>query len=106
MQNAGDAEIRGIEVGLQALLSDSFGLQASVGWLDTEYVDIASAVTAASGPTFYQGGIVVGAELPKAPEWQVNIARRYTGNSNTAATGISGTYNRGREWFMRVGVEF
>lgn len=174
LQNAGDAEIWGAEVDIEALLTDQFSVQASVGWLDTEYVAIADAVTAASGPTSYQAGIIVGAELPKAPEWQLNVAPRYrtplgdgdfilqanfsyaseawnntervlltqrdeiflgdiivtyefndkpftvsagvknvgderylvTGNSNTAAGSISGTYNRGREWFIRTGVEF
>jgi hypothetical protein len=29
-----------------------------------------------------------------------------TGNANASAGSFSGTYNRGREWFLTLGYEF
>lgn len=173
LQNAGDADIMGIEADLQAILTENFSIQASLGWLDTEFTTIAENVTIASGANAFQQGIVVGGELPKAPEWQLSLAPRFetqldfgslsiqgnisyasdtfnqvervtsikrdsivisdliatigfknkvslaagvknitderylvTGNSNSAAGSISGTYNRGREYYLTLGYEF
>ena len=174
LQNAGDAEINGFEADVMAILSDAWSLQASVGWLDTEFTSIAPAVTAASGPNPFQAGITVGGQLPKAPEWQLNLSPRFetrlgagdlavqgnltyasetfnqvervfalqrdetfladlivsyalddrpltmtagirnigderylvTGVPNPSAGVFSGTYNRGREWFLSLGYEF
>jgi len=173
LQNAGDADIFGVEADIQAIISSNFSIQATIGWLDTELTAIADQVTAASGPNDFQEGIVVGAELPKAPEWQLSFAPRFetdldmgtlsiqgnftyntetynqvervtslqreeafvsdvivtmamnndftiaagvknlsderflvTGNANTAAGTLSGTYNRGREWYLTLGYEF
>ncbi|WP_291061593.1 TonB-dependent receptor [Hyphomonas sp.] len=174
LQNAGTAEIRGFEADIEGILTDEISFRGSVGLLNTEFTAIDPLVTVASGPNPFQAGIVVGGELPKAPEVQVNFAPRYernlgpgvfavqgsftysseaanqaervfvlnrdeyvvsdlifsyafdnqplvltagvknigderflvTGVPNTAAGVLSGTYNRGREWFLTLGYEF
>ncbi len=174
LQNAGDAEIFGFEADFTAVLTQNWSIQASLGYLDTRFTAIDQGVTIASGPTSLQGGIVVGGELPKAPEWQLSFSPRFetplgngelaiqgnysyasetpnqversfslqrdaihlfdliatykfsdkpvsvtiggknlgderylvTGISNTSSGVESGTYNRGREWFLSIGMEY
>jgi len=174
LQNAGTAEITGFEADFEGILTNNLSFRGSVGWLDTEFTAIDDAVTIASGPNPFQAGIVVGGELPKAPEFQASLSPRYegslgdglfsiqmnmsysseaanqaervsvlkrdeyfladlilsyefnnqplllttgvknigderflvTGNANTAAGALSGTYNRGREWYLTLGYEF
>ena len=85
IQNIGDAEISGIELEANYLVTDSFRIDASVGYLDTELTsipldgnglrqfvvnddnDLRRVVTANSG-----------FELPHAPEFQVNLGANYS----------------------------
>ena len=60
-QNAGDAEIRGFELELQAYPTPTIQLTASAGHLDTEIVTLDPRVPADS--------VSLGNELPKAPSW-------------------------------------
>ena len=70
--NIEDAEAKGIELEMQALLTDCFTLSGAIGWLDTEITsDTQAQIT---------GGFVVGLkglELPKAPELSANAAAEY-----------------------------
>ncbi len=64
-QNAGDAEIRGLELELQAYPTPTIQLTASVGHLDTEIVSLDPRVPADS--------VSLGNELPKAPSWTLAL---------------------------------
>jgi iron complex outermembrane receptor protein len=70
--NIEDAEATGIELELQALVTDGLTLSGAIGYLDTEITsDTEAQIT---------GGFVVdleGLELPKAPELSANLAGEY-----------------------------
>jgi outer membrane receptor protein involved in Fe transport len=174
LRNAGDARIRGFELETSTLLTDLLTIDASVGYLDSEYTSVQPGVQVVSGPNALQAGTVVGGELPKTPEWKANVSPRLqaplgagsllfvadytyqakswnnaqrtyllqrdasnivnasigytsphetwsvtlggtnltddrvltTGNENVAAGVVFGTYNRPREWYLRVGTKF
>jgi iron complex outermembrane receptor protein len=174
LRNAGDARIRGFELETSTLLTDLLTIDASVGYLDSEYTSVLPGVQVVSGPNALQAGTIVGAELPKTPEWKANVSPRLqaplgtgslllvadytyqseswnnaqrtyllrraasdivnasigytsqheqwsvtlggtnltdkrvltTGNESVAAGLIFGTYNRPREWYLRVGTKF
>lgn len=65
-QNAGDAEIYGFESELQAAITESFRVNANVGYVHAEYTSLAEGVT-----------ITLDHELPKTPEWKFNISPQY-----------------------------
>jgi iron complex outermembrane recepter protein len=174
LRNAGDARIRGFELETSTLLTDLLTIDASVGYLDAEYTAVLPGVQVVSGPNALQAGTIVGAELPKTPDWKVNVSPRLqaplgtgslllvadytyqseswnnaqrtyllrraasdivnasigytsqdeqwsvtlggtnltdkrvltTGNENVAAGLVFGTYNRPREWYLRLGTKF
>ena len=174
LRNAGDARIRGFELETSTLLTDLLTIDASVGYLDAVYTSVLPGVQVVSGPNALQAGTIVGAELPKTPEWKINVSPRIeaplgsgsllfvadytyqseswnnaqrtyllqrdasnivnasigytsqhetwsvtlggtnladkrvltTGNENVAAGVIFGTYNRPREWYLRLGTKF
>jgi iron complex outermembrane receptor protein len=70
--NIEDAEAKGIELEVQAAVTDQLTLSGGLGWLDTEITsDTRAEIT---------GGFVVdleGLELPKAPEFSANAAAEY-----------------------------
>lgn len=74
VRNAGNARIKGFEIEAQAAPTDMFTVTASVGYLDATYssVDAPAQVT----PSDLQLGVFAGADLPKAPDWKINIAPR------------------------------
>lgn len=61
--NAGGARSRGFEIELDAILSSSLDLNASVGYADSEYTDY---------------GANTGNRLANAPEWQASLGLQYT----------------------------
>ena len=75
--NAGNARIRGFE--LEAIAAPVRGLtvNASLGYIDAYYTSVSPAAAAVGGPNQFQAGTVVGASLPKTPNWKTNIAPRY-----------------------------
>lgn len=75
--NAGNARIRGFE--LEAIAAPVRGLtvNASLGYVDAYYTSVSPAAAAVGGPNQFQAGTVVGASLPKTPNWKTNIAPRY-----------------------------
>ncbi|WP_033919679.1 TonB-dependent receptor [Sphingomonas sp. 37zxx] len=77
IRNAGDARIQGFEI--EAVLSAARGLtlNASVGYLHTEYTDVLPGVLAVSAPDAFQAGTEIGATLPKSPNWKTSIAPQY-----------------------------
>lgn len=74
VQNAGDARIKGFEIELQAAPTNGFSVTGSVGYLDAKYTDVAGPAQVAPNP--FQLGVFQGADLPKAPDWKINIAPR------------------------------
>jgi iron complex outermembrane receptor protein len=77
--NAGEVEIKGLEVEVQSLVTDWFFLQGSVGLLDTEYTDFQNPV----GDADFTGN-----ELVRAP----NVSASLSGTFNTTfANGMNGS---------------
>ncbi|MBL8552503.1 MAG: TonB-dependent receptor [Hyphomonadaceae bacterium] len=76
-RNAGDAEIYGGEVELQAVLGNGFSLAGALGYMHAEYTRVAA-------------GVNVGGELPKTPEWSLNLAPQYEMGLNGGAALIFG----------------
>ncbi len=75
VQNAGAARIKGFEI--ESILAPANGLtvNASVGYTDAYFTELLPAAVVAPNP--YQAGTLVGSELPKSPEWKLNITPRY-----------------------------
>jgi outer membrane receptor protein involved in Fe transport len=65
-RNAGDSEIYGAEVELQAVLGSGLSINASGGYIHAEYTRIGAGVNA-----------TLDHELPKTPEWQFNFAPQW-----------------------------
>lgn len=74
VKNAGDAKIKGFELEAQAAPTDNFTVTASVGYLDASYTRVDTPAQVA--PSEIQLGVFSGADLPKAPDWKINIAPR------------------------------
>ncbi|MEO0033069.1 MAG: hypothetical protein RIS94_2827, partial [Pseudomonadota bacterium] len=84
--NLGDARIKGVELEAVVAPVQGFTINASAGYLDAKYTFICgengadrpscNANSSYVGPNPYQEGIFVGAALPKAPHWKINISPR------------------------------
>ncbi len=74
VKNAGDARIKGFELEAQAAPSDIFSITASVGYLDAYYTNV--DLPAQVAPSDIQLGVFDKADLPKAPDWKINISPR------------------------------
>ena len=72
IENAGSADIKGIEADLQARLSDNFSLSMSAGYLDAKLTNVIGP----TAPDSVQLGTSAGAELPKVPKFTFNISPR------------------------------
>jgi iron complex outermembrane receptor protein len=74
--NAAQAEVWGLEVELEAVVSDNFSLFGSVGYLDATYDSY-------SEPVFDGTGALIGTNdfsgqrLDRAPKWQINVSSEY-----------------------------
>jgi iron complex outermembrane recepter protein len=83
-QNAGNAEIKGLELEMQSRLGEHFSLNGSVGYMDAKYTEI--SVGAAS---------TTGSELPKTPRLKVSISpdlHTALGNKSTLRFGVDFTH--------------
>jgi iron complex outermembrane receptor protein len=65
--NAGEAEVQGIEGDFRARLGDSFSIDGSFAWLDAHYTSIAPGVTSAT----------LNSEFGRAPEYSYAIGAQY-----------------------------
>lgn len=65
--NLGEAESKGMELELVALLTDNFTLSAATGYTDAEFKE-----------TVETAGITKGDNLADVPEWTVNVSLDYT----------------------------
>ncbi|MFC4313143.1 TonB-dependent receptor [Steroidobacter flavus] len=64
--NAGEAEVKGIEIEGVVLVSDNFTINYGLGWLDSEYTDLGTSTA-----------IPLGARFPYAPEKSYSIGAQY-----------------------------
>jgi iron complex outermembrane receptor protein len=71
-ENAGDGRIRGFEVELQGLVSDSFNVDASLGYLDAEYTSLEPGAIITLDHKFVntpEYSFHLGAEVGAGPVW-------------------------------------
>ncbi|KTF68943.1 MULTISPECIES: TonB-dependent receptor [unclassified Sphingomonas] len=84
--NAGDARIRGFELEAIAAPVRGLTLNGSLGYIDATYTRVSAAAAAVGGPSVFQAGTVVGAPLPKTPNWKLNFSPRYETRIGNGAT--------------------
>ena len=68
VQNAGKAEIRGLELELQLQATQAFRVDFGLGYLDARYTELDAGVTAVS----------TDGRIPKTPEWNLVLSPEYT----------------------------
>ncbi|WP_162627662.1 TonB-dependent receptor [Erythrobacter sp. KY5] len=68
-ENAGDAEIKGFELELEALPADGLNIRAAVGYLDARFTSLDPAVLVT--------GVNLDSEFPQVPEWSANFGISY-----------------------------
>lgn len=101
--NAANAEIQGVDLELQAALSDSFELNANLGWNDSEFIDFPLAeITTRRGtgdcpadnptPNCSKVGNAKGNTLPRAPELTASIGVSYEAELEDSRVGAHITY--------------
>lgn len=69
-RNAGEAEIKGLELELAFIPVDNWMLEASLGYTDAEYTSLS--------PGAIQAGLSKNHELVNTPEWSISAAVSYT----------------------------
>lgn len=85
IENAGEARIRGVEIETAIRPTSWFRLNASLGYLDAQYLSV-------DDPT---GVISTANMLPKVPEWTFNIAPEFSAYLGNGATVVlRGDYTR------------
>ena len=101
--NAANAEIKGIDLELQASLTDAIALNANLGWNDSEFKDFPLAeITSRRGsgdcaednatPNCSAVGNAKGNTLPRAPELTVSIGLSYEVDLENSTVGAHLTY--------------
>ncbi|MGA2843214.1 MAG: TonB-dependent receptor [Steroidobacteraceae bacterium] len=83
-QNAGNAEIKGLELEMQSRLGEHFSLNGNVGYMDAKYTEISAGAASSTG-----------SELPKTPRLKVSISpdlHTALANSSTLRFGIDFTH--------------
>jgi iron complex outermembrane receptor protein len=68
--NAGDAEVKGFELELQAVPIENLQLNAGVGYTDAKYTSL--------DPTVLATGVTLDSEFAQVPEWTANFDIAYT----------------------------
>ena len=95
-QNAGDAEIKGVEMELQTVFDNGFGLDVNAGYMDAKYTRLEDCLlyqdlnddglcTAAEGSAYnanfggFKDGVIVPGKtkLLKTPEYKITISPSY-----------------------------
>ena len=89
LRNAGTATLQGIEVEAQAVFAGGFGFTFAAGYIDAEYDEVNAAV-----------GITTDSELPKTPEYKINVGPTYDFNlANGGAIRLAVDYTHTAELF-------
>ena len=86
IDNAGDARIQGFELEMVAVPVNGLTLNGSVGYIDAHYTSVAPGTAAVGGANAFQAGTLVGASLPKTPNWKFNLSPRYEAKLGNDAT--------------------
>ena len=83
-QNAGNAEIKGLEVEVQSRLGPHFSVNGNVGYMDAKYTEISAGAASTTG-----------SELPKTPRLKVSLSpdlHMALANNETLRFGIDFTH--------------
>jgi iron complex outermembrane receptor protein len=83
-ENAGNAEIKGLEIEAQSLITDHFALNGSVGYMNARYTEISQFALATTGPV-----------LPKTPRWKAALSPEVhakIANQGTLRLGVDYTF--------------
>ncbi len=109
--NAAEAEIKGVEVEMQArpfdgiAFLDGFSLDGSATWLDAKYTDYVDDEQL----TLFEGDIdLSGNRLPKAPEWSGTVGVQYdapVASYGEATARVDWSY-RGQQYFDQFNRDF
>ncbi|GAB3108499.1 TonB-dependent receptor [Aestuariicella hydrocarbonica] len=78
--NAGDVDIAGAELEAVALLTENFSINASVGYVDSEYDSYTDQVINAEARIFTETGqnvTLVGEDLPRLSPWTASLGATY-----------------------------
>jgi iron complex outermembrane recepter protein len=70
LQNAGDADIKGVEVETTAIVTDAFRITGAIGYINADYTRIDPAAAAY--------GLLVDNKLPKTPKLKLSLSPQYT----------------------------
>src|SRR4029453_363243 len=75
VENAASAEIKGVELDVEAIAFRGFRLRASATWLDAQFGRLSSI-----DPIYPERGEqdLTGNNLPQAPEWQFGVSGEYS----------------------------
>jgi iron complex outermembrane receptor protein len=88
-QNAGDAELKGAELELNAIIGGGFSLYVGAAYIDAKYTDLLPNVTFAPG-----------SDLPKTPEYKYTISPQFDVNlSNTGKLRFAVDYTKTASMF-------
>jgi iron complex outermembrane receptor protein len=69
-QNAGDAELKGAELELEAIIGGGFSLNLAAGYVDAKYTRLKTSVQ----------GITLDTDLPKTPEYKFTVSPQWDVN--------------------------
>jgi iron complex outermembrane receptor protein len=69
-QNAGDAELKGAELELEALVGGGFSIYLGASYIDAEYTKLKTSVQ----------GITLDTDLPKTPQYKVTLSPQFDVN--------------------------
>lgn len=78
--NAGDVDITGAELEAVALITDNFSINASVGYVESEYDSYTDEVKSAEARIFAETGqnvTLIGDDLPRLSPWTASIGATY-----------------------------
>jgi iron complex outermembrane receptor protein len=96
VSNASSATIQGVEVDVQAFISENLSLRANLGYLDTEYDDFQYEAL---------GGVIVdlsGLEFRRAPEWTGSLDATYQWDMAGGTAWVRGAYHYLAEHYTSV----
>jgi iron complex outermembrane receptor protein len=87
--NAGEATVNGLEVELQALLSENWAIDASAGFMDSEYETLVFDVNGDGIDEDYSGN-----ELTRSPEltYSLGVTGNWDFNSGSLRLRLEGSY--------------
>ena len=94
--NAADATIQGIELELQAFITESLSIRANIGYLDTEYDDF--SFIGAGGELTDLSGL----EFRRAPDWNASLDATYEWQLGGGDAWVRGAYHFLGEHFIDV----